>query len=102
MSTRPTGTSPLATRSRDCSTSRASRTVTPTEKDNGTVEKIGKDTHDKHQAWFPTKHVEEDHKDRSKIRLPVQRVYKKPRQKVRWTCEICQTAFTTKSQVSHV
>jgi hypothetical protein len=95
ISNRPAGTSPLTTQSGDSPTSRASRTVTPTKEDNSTVEKVENDTHSRHQACFPTRHVVEDRKDHSKIRLSMQRVYKKPRQKVRWTCEICQTAFTT-------
>jgi hypothetical protein len=94
MSTQPKRTFPLTTQSGDSPASQASRIATLAQKDNGTMEEVEKDIHDKRGNWPPTHHVEVFHEEHIMTRLPVQRVYKKPQQKVRWTCEICQTAFT--------
>lgn len=53
---------------------------------------------DKQQARCQTKKVYGNRQGNCTTGLPMQRVYKQPRQKVRWRCEHCQTLFTT----SHV
>lgn len=95
MSTQLGITSPLTTRSEDSLMARPSRTTTPTDKDKGIVGMIDKDTHGKRQVCSPTQRVGNGHGISCEGNLPVRRVYKQPRQRVRWACEYCQTTFTT-------
>jgi hypothetical protein len=89
-----TNTPSLTPRSRGNVAFQPSLVETPTRQDSSPGEIVGKDSHAE-QTTKSDRQGEGIGKENPRIWPPAQRVYKEPRQKVRWRCEICRTVFTT-------
>jgi hypothetical protein len=85
----------LTTRLENNLTTGSRRTTSLTNKEKYIMEPTNKDARDKRQVCSPTQRVRDGHGESSEGSFLVRRVYKQLRQRVRWTCEYCQTVFTT-------
>lgn len=85
---------PSTSQSRDGVPFQPSCVATPARQDSSTGEVVAVDSHVR-QATNSGRQIEDIGKEHLRICSPKQRVYKEPRQRALWRCEICRTVFTT-------